>query len=75
MPLINHIKLIEKIDAFIKEESGEVILKIQPKKFNCIYNEESGQIVLNEILNMLGFDPIEDIENVLADECFIKENI
>lgn len=75
MPLITQIKLIDKIDSYIKEESGEVIIKIQPKKFNCIYNEESGQIVLNEILNILGFDPIENIEDVLVDDQFIKENI
>lgn len=69
------IEIIENIDSFIKEETGEIILKVQPKKFAYISSEESGQIVLNEILNILGFTPIEVPEEVLTDDEFLKENI
>lgn len=69
------IEIIDKIDSFIKEETGEIILKIQPKKFVQISNEKSGQIVLNEILNILGFAPIDLLDEVVADDIFIQENI
>lgn len=69
------VEIIEKIDPFIKEETGEIILKIQPKKFAQVDNETSGQIVLNEILNILGFAPIEIPDEVLTDDDFLKENI
>lgn len=69
------IEIIENIDPYVKEETGEIILKIQPKKFANLSNEESGQLVLNEVLNILGFAPIEIPEEILADDEFLKENL
>lgn len=69
------IELIENIEPYVKEETGEVILKIQPKKFASLSNEESGQLVLNEVLNILSFNPIEVPDEVLADDEFLKENL
>lgn len=75
MPIVKHIKVIEKINSFIKEESGEVILKIQPRKFRKVYPEETGQIILNEILNFLGFNSVENLDDILVDDAYIKDNI
>ena len=70
-----NIEIIENIESFIHEESGEITLKITPKKFNVISNEESGQIVLNEILNILGFAPIDLIDDCLINEEFNQSNV
>lgn len=69
------LEIIENIEGFVSEESGEITLKITPKKFDIISNEESGQIVLNEILNLLGFAPIKLLDDCLIDSDFAKENL
>ena len=69
------IEIIENIESFVSEDTGNITLKITPKKFNTISNEESGQIVLNEILTLLGFDSIKLLDDCLTDSEFLKENI
>lgn len=69
------IDIIEDIEGFVSEESGQITLKITPKKFDIISNEESGQIVLNEILSLLGFAPIKLLDDCLIDSDFAKENL
>ena len=68
------IEIIENIEGFVHEETGNITLKITPKKFDIISNEESGQIVLNEIMTILGFAPIKLLDDCLIDHDFIKEN-
>lgn len=69
------IEIIENIEGFVSEETGNITIKVTPKKFDIISNEESGQIILNEILTLLGFNPIKLLDNCLIDADFLKENI